>query len=413
MKVGIPRALLYYWYGPAWKAFLSAAGLEPVVSPPTNKAIMTAGLKAAVDEICLPVKVFIGHCLELQKNCDAVLVPRLTSVARKEYTCPKFMGLPDMIRRLLPRTPVIIWESAGSFLPERIWTPQGSGMIFEREFLTLAGRDEVVHGDANGNNHGVIRGDGVIRRRGVVRWSGRMKKPLAAARKAHAVYTGLLRRGYLPEEAMALFDGQQGRPAGLRQRTNPQTASQDLPDAAGRVNPERHREKLDRVNPEKHGEKPDRVDTLGHRAKPGRVIGLVGHPYCLYDSFVNTGIIRFLQEEGCRLLTPEMLPEDEIATALKGLPKAIYWTMGRVALGASRLFRTHACGQAGVDGLIHVAAFACGPEALIGEVIKRECSREIPYLQIYLDEHTGEAGLHTRLEAFLDLAGGKERAGCV
>ena len=148
-------------------------------------------------------------------------------------------------------------------------------------------------------------------------------------------------------------------------------------------------------------------------AKPSRVIGLVGHPYCLYDSFVNTGILRFLQQEGCHILTPEMLPEEEIAMALKGLPKAIYWTMGRLALGASRLFRAPARGQAGVDGLIHVAAFACGPEALIGELIKRECHREIPYLQIYLDEHSGEAGLHTRLEAFLDLAGGKGQAGCV
>ena len=387
MKVGIPRALLYYWYGPAWKAFFSAAGLEPVVSPPTNKAIMTAGLKAAIDEICLPVKVFIGHCLELQKTCDAVVVPRLTSVARKEYTCPKFMGLPDMVRRLLPRTPVIIWESTGGFLPERVWTPPGSGMVSGREYLPLAGV-------ARGNAHGQL--------------PGRMKKPLAAARKAHTVYTGLLRRGYLPEEAAAICDGLQGEPGG--------------------VNPEKHEVKPDWVNPERYGVAPGGINPDRQGTKPGRVIGLVGHPYCLYDSFVNTGILRFLQQEGCRLLTPEMLPEGEIAMALKGLPKAVYWTMGRLALGASRLFRAHVrtyahareqaggagvTGVAGVDGVIHVVAFACGPEALIGELSKRECSREIPYLQIYLDEHSGEAGLHTRLEAFLDLVEGRGQAGCV
>ena len=88
-----------------------------------------------------------------------------------------------------------------------------------------------------------------------------------------------------------------------------------------------------------------------HGTKPGRVIGLVGHPYCLYDSFVNTGILRFLQEEGCRLLTSEMLPEGKINAALKGLPKAIYWTMGRLALGASRLFaRTRASRTGGRGG---------------------------------------------------------------
>lgn len=404
MKVGIPRALLYYWYGPAWKAFLSAAGLEPVVSPPTNKAIMTAGLKAAVDEICLPVKVFIGHCLELQKNCDAILVPRLTSVARKEYTCPKFMGLPDMVRRLLPRTPVLIWESAGSFLPQRLWTPPGPGLLSEEESPDPAGQAGTAGGITNGNAREIIPG--------ITRGRGRMKKALAAAGKAHAIYTGLLRRGYLPEEAMAIADGLRGRPAGLRQKTKSPATGQDLPDTGARVGA--HGEaKQDLIGLYGQGVKPDRVGVQRHGTKPGRVIGLVGHPYCLYDSFVNTGILRFLQEEGCRLLTSEMLPEEKINAALKGLPKAIYWTMGRLALGASRLFRAYAREQAGVDGLIHVAAFACGPEALIGELIKRECSREIPYLQIYLDEHTGEAGLHTRLEAFLDLAGGKERAGCV
>ena len=135
MKIGIPRALLYYWYGPAWQAFFRAAGLEPVVSPPTNKAIMTAGLKAAVDEICLPVKIFIGHCLELQKTCDAVLVPRLTSVARKEFTCPKFMGLPDMVRRLLPQRP----SSSGKAPAVSSRNGCGhyrSGMAFDRSFAS-------------------------------------------------------------------------------------------------------------------------------------------------------------------------------------------------------------------------------------------------------------------------------------
>jgi predicted nucleotide-binding protein (sugar kinase/HSP70/actin superfamily) len=402
MKIGIPRALLYYWYGPAWQAFFRAAGLEPVVSPPTNKAIMTAGLKAAVDEICLPVKVFIGHCLELQKTCDAVLVPRLTSVARKEFTCPKFMGLPDMVRRLLPRTPVIIWESAGGFLPERVWTLPGAGMAFDREFLPPAGV-------ARGNAHGQL-----LRR---------IKKPLAAAARAHAVYTGLLRRGYLPGEAMAVFEGMHARGQDRLAGIDPEKQGA----GPGRINPEIHEVEPDRVNPDEKGAKLNRI-APDHTAKWDRVVGLVGHPYCLYDSFVNTGILRFLQQEGCRLLTPEMLPEEEIAAALKGLPKAVYWTMGRWALGASRLFRAHertwtrTRGQAGgagidgvtgVDGLIHVAAFACGPEALIGELIKRECSRELPYLQIYLDEHSGEAGLHTRLEAFLDLLDGKGQAGCV
>lgn len=36
MRVGIPRALLYYQYYPAWKTFFEEMGAEVVVSPPTT-----------------------------------------------------------------------------------------------------------------------------------------------------------------------------------------------------------------------------------------------------------------------------------------------------------------------------------------------------------------------------------------
>lgn len=319
MRVGIPRALLYYWYGPAWKTLLTETGHVPVVSAPTNKAIMNRGLKAAVDEICLPVKVFIGHSLSLQENCDAVLVPRLTSIARKEYICPKFMGLPDMVRRVLKGTPVLSWKNEGSFLPKLSGLP--------REFFAYRSRREV-------------------------------KRALKKAEEVYNAYTALLYRGYLPQEAEEVL-------AGIREEKTRRTK-----------------------------------DT---------VIGIVGHPYCIYDSFVNIGLLQFLHEEGRRVMTPEMVTEEQISSALKGLPKPLYWTMGKKILGAARVFR-----QAGAGGLIHVAAFACGPEALIGELVKRESKDwKIPFLQLYLDEHSGEAGLHTRLEAFLDLTGGKEHVGCI
>ena len=37
IRVGIPRALLYYRYYPAWKAFFNALQAEVVLSPETNK----------------------------------------------------------------------------------------------------------------------------------------------------------------------------------------------------------------------------------------------------------------------------------------------------------------------------------------------------------------------------------------
>lgn len=98
MKAGIPRALLYYKYAPFWEGFLESCGVKVVKSPPTNKAILKKGVEEAESEICLPVKVFYGHAIYLAEKVDFLLIPRVVRVEKKAYTCPKLLGLPDMIR---------------------------------------------------------------------------------------------------------------------------------------------------------------------------------------------------------------------------------------------------------------------------------------------------------------------------
>jgi len=37
MRIGVPRALSFYRFHPAWAAFFDRLGVELVVSPPTNQ----------------------------------------------------------------------------------------------------------------------------------------------------------------------------------------------------------------------------------------------------------------------------------------------------------------------------------------------------------------------------------------
>jgi predicted nucleotide-binding protein (sugar kinase/HSP70/actin superfamily) len=108
LKVGYPQALLYYKYFPLWGTFLRQLGAEVVVSGPTNKGILKRGTVEAENELCLPVKVFYGHLLELSSKVDALFVPRIVSVEKSAYTCPKFLGLPDMARSVDGELPPII-----------------------------------------------------------------------------------------------------------------------------------------------------------------------------------------------------------------------------------------------------------------------------------------------------------------
>lgn len=55
----------------------------------------------------------------------------------------------------------------------------------------------------------------------------------------------------------------------------------------------------------------------------------------------------------------------------------------------------------GYDGIVHISPLGCMPE-IVAQTIMEKCLN-IPILNLVLDEHSGEAGINTRLEAFCDL----------
>jgi predicted nucleotide-binding protein (sugar kinase/HSP70/actin superfamily) len=58
-----------------------------------------------------------------------------------------------------------------------------------------------------------------------------------------------------------------------------------------------------------------------------------------------------------------------------------------------------------VDGIAVVVSMGCGPDSLVAEFMREEAAaRGVPFLQLIMDEHTGMAGVVTRIEAFIELA---------
>ncbi|MGM0410109.1 MAG: acyl-CoA dehydratase activase-related protein [Bacillota bacterium] len=102
-KIGVPRALFYYYYKPAIKTFFEKLDYEVIISPKTNKEILDDGIKLAVDDLCLPFKVYFGHVKYLLNKVDYIFIPKLISFNKNNRFCPKFMGLPDMIRSIFPQ----------------------------------------------------------------------------------------------------------------------------------------------------------------------------------------------------------------------------------------------------------------------------------------------------------------------
>ena len=109
MIVGIPRAMSYYSYFPFWYGFFEALGIKVVVSDKTTKQTMSMGSALVVSETCLPIKVYVGHILNLlEKGVDKIFVPSIQSIDYKIYNCSKIRGLPDLIRNVVKKDFTVI-----------------------------------------------------------------------------------------------------------------------------------------------------------------------------------------------------------------------------------------------------------------------------------------------------------------
>ena len=103
-KIGIPRGLMIYRDGILWKSFFENLGYQSVVSGKSDRQILDEGIQLAIDETCLPFKVYLGHVKELIGKCDAVFVPRMGGFESKERMCTRYQSLPDLVENIFKGT---------------------------------------------------------------------------------------------------------------------------------------------------------------------------------------------------------------------------------------------------------------------------------------------------------------------
>lgn len=302
-----------------WKVFFEELGAEVVLSSQSTKGILAQGLKYAVDEVCLPVKLSYGHVLELAEQVDFIFLPRLVSVEHRKYICPKFLGLPDMIRRLDKMAPLI-----------------DVNVNLYRKNVDLYKAVKKAGSCLTGNKLKI--------------WKA-YHRSIVALQK----YFRLLQLGLIPEEALAVLEN--------RVKNEPLPYPVELN------------------------------------------IAVIGHPYNIYDSYISMNLIKRLRSMGAAVYTAEQVPEKIIKRYAARLPKKLFWTLGQRMLGAA----SHYLDRPDISGIVHVAAFGCGPDSMTGDLIERQArAMNAPFLNLTLDEHTGEAGVLTRIEAFLDMVRWKQ-----
>ena len=311
LKVGIPRALLFYDYYMFWKTFFEELDAEVIISDKTTKAILDKGVGVCVDEACMPVKIFHGHVINLRDKVDYLFIPRLTSIAEGEYVCPKFGGLPDMIKNSIPNLPRII------NIEINMKKSSAEGLKSIKEIGSY--------------------------------FSCNKRKIMRAYNKAKESYLN-------------------------------------------------HKKQFKKGIPNWIGNASSTVgvENIEYNFK----VALLGHPYNIYDPYVNMNLLKKLETNFVEIITPEMIDENMINERASRLRKKMFWTFGRRIIGAAM----YLIERNNLHGIIYIMSFGCGLDSFICDMVERRArAAGIPFSVFVIDEHTGEAGVNTRIEAFVDM----------
>ena len=130
-------------------------------------------------------------------------------------------------------------------------------------------------------------------------------------------------------------------------------------------------------------------------------IALAAHTYILNDDLASLEIKKKLEFLGVDVITSEQMPVSIIEQQMNKLEFNLFFDFEREILGTIMYFLE----TKSIDGIIHIMIFSCGPDSIAGEMASYFAMENysIHFLQLTFDELTGEAGLMTRLEAFVDM----------
>ncbi len=129
-----------------------------------------------------------------------------------------------------------------------------------------------------------------------------------------------------------------------------------------------------------------------------RTIAVIGHTYVFNDEYISSGLISKLQKKNIKVVTSDVLTLNQIKNILGKLGKKTHWNLGNRVFAAALYYAR----SKDIDGIIYVTPFSCSSDSLVKEFIEAHIPQK-PFMTITVDEHSGDAGLVTRLEAFLDM----------
>jgi predicted CoA-substrate-specific enzyme activase len=141
-------------------------------------------------------------------------------------------------------------------------------------------------------------------------------------------------------------------------------------------------------------------DVLNNIPDNCRPVVLLGRPYNSADPHLNLALIDKLITQNVMPIPLDML--DLSPYNIFKNYRNMYWPNGQKMIAAAQLIA-----QSDRLYAVYLSNFRCGPDSFIWHYITEELKGK-PFLHLEVDEHSADAGMVTRIEAFLDSLKGSE-----
>lgn len=297
IKIGIPRAMLYYRYGVLWKNFFELLGLNVVLSPQTNREILTLGTNNTIDECCLSYKIYIGHALYLSKICDYILVSRVCDYGKKDKVCTRLNGTYDNLKHLIPQEQLIDYNIDHTKRKYEFFGFLKMGLNFTKNIPKI-------------------------------------------------IYSYLYAK-----------------------------------------------EKQKQYDKNKANEEKNKL------TKPNKKILIMSHFYNIQDKFISNYITTYLENNNLIPIYSNNIDKKTATTYSEYFSNTLYWKYSKEMVGSFYYY------QHQIDGVIYISTYPCGVDALVNNLLMLK-NKDLPTLNLLIDENITELSLETKLESFIDIIKG-------
>lgn len=294
IKIGIPRALLYYRYGVLWKNFFESLGCNVILSPETNKQIVELGVNNTIDESCLSYKIYVGHVLYLSKISDYILISRVCDYGKKDKVCTRLNGTYDDIKHKISPSQILDYDIEYTKLKFPIFGFIKIGLKFTKNIIKI-------------------------------------------------IYCY-----YKAKNKQKLYD-------------------------------------INQANNEKN-----------KLSKLKKKILILSHFYNIQDKFISKYITQYLENNQIIPIYSNKLDKKTTKDFSLYFSETLYWKYSKEMIGS--LYYTKNM----IDGIIFISTYPCGIDSLVNNLAILK-NKDIPILNLVIDENITELSLETKLESFIDI----------